>query len=103
MMNIFLLAEFGWEAWVGGGAVLAGLAVFTVVMLLIKQYKRCPSNRVLVIYGKTGRVGHAAKTSHGGAAFVVPLFQAHNFLSLEPIQIEIPLCGALSAETFAST
>ena len=98
MMNIFLLAEFGWEAWVGGGAVLAGLAVFTVVMLLIKQYKRCPSNRVLVIYGKTGRVGHAAKTIHGGAAFVVPLFQAHNFLSLEPIQIEIPLRGALSAE-----
>ena len=81
---------------------LTGLAVvlifFMFVVLLIKQFKRCPSNRVLVIYGKTGKVGSAAKTIHGGAAFVVPLIQDYAYLSLEPIQIEVPLRGALSAE-----
>ena len=66
-------------------------------MLLAKQYKRCPSNRVLVIYGKTGR-GMASTQIHGGAKFVVPLVQDYAYLSLEPIQIEIPLRGALSSE-----
>ena len=67
------------------------------VLLLAKQYKRCPSNRVLVIYGRTQK-GGAARTIHGGAAFVVPLLQDYAYLSLEPIQIEIPLRGALSSE-----
>src|SRR5690606_26936069 len=62
-----------------------------------KQYKRCPSNRVLVIYGRTGK-GAASRTIHGGASFVVPLIQDWAYLSLEPIQIEIPLRGALSSE-----
>ena len=64
---------------------------------LALRYKRCPSNRVLVIYGKTVK-GQAARTVHGGAAFVVPLLQDYAYLSLEPIQIEVPLRGALSAE-----
>jgi flotillin len=67
------------------------------VLLLAKQYKRCPSNRVLVIYGRTSK-GGAARTIHGGAAFVVPLIQDYAYLSLEPIQIEVPLRGALSSE-----
>ena len=56
-----------------------------------------PSNRVLVIYGKTSG-GNAAKCVHGGAAFVVPLIQDYDYLSLDPIQIEVPLKGALSIE-----
>jgi flotillin len=85
-------------------AILAVIAVFVavlffgMVMLVLNQYKRCPSNRVLVIYG--GRLGKsgAAKTIHGGSAFVMPLIQDYAYLSLEPIQIEVPLRGALSAE-----
>lgn len=84
--------------WTGAIFVFLGIVVFSVVMLLTKQYMRCPSNRVLVIFGKTGRAGGAAKTIHGGAAFVVPLLQDYAYLSLEPVQIEIPLRGALSAE-----
>lgn len=80
------------------GSVLLGVFLFSMLVLLIKQFKRCPSNRVLVIYGKTGKPGHAAKTIHGGAAFIVPLIQDFAYLSLEPVQIEIPLRGALSAE-----
>ncbi len=81
-------------------AIVAALvmAAFGFVMLLAKQYKRCPSNRVLVIYGKAGRADQAAMTIHGGAAFVIPLIQDYAYLSLEPIQIEIPLRGALSSE-----
>ena len=79
-----------------GGAIV--LMFFMFVILFMKQYKRCPSNRILVIYGRTGKVGNAARTIHGGAAFIVPLIQDYAYLSLEPIQIEVPLRGALSAE-----
>jgi len=78
-------------------AVAAGLVAFGLLMLVVKRYKRCPSNRVLVIYGKTGG-GNAAKCIHGGAAFVVPLIQDFAYLDLDPIQIEVPLKGALSME-----
>jgi flotillin len=83
-----------------GLTVLAGLVAmvfFSTIILLKSNYKRCSSNQVLVIFGKT-RQGQAAKTVHGGAAFVWPLIQDYQYLSLEPIQIEIPLRGALSME-----
>ncbi|MBN9517858.1 flotillin family protein [bacterium] len=78
-------------------AVAVGVVVFGLVLMLARRYKRCPSNRVLVIYGKTGG-GNAARCVHGGAAFIVPLIQDYAYLSLDPIQIEVPLKGALSIE-----
>ena len=78
-------------------AVAAGVVVFGMLLFVAKRYKRCPSNRVLVIYGKTSG-GNAAKCVHGGAAFVIPLIQDYAYLNLEPIQIEVPLKGALSIE-----
>lgn len=81
-------------------AIASGLTVMgllCMVILLKTNYKRCSSNQVLVIFGKTLQ-GQAAKTVHGGAAFVIPLIQDYRYLSLEPIQIEIPLRGALSVE-----
>lgn len=78
-------------------AVLVCIFFFVVVAVFVKQFKTCPSNRVLVIYGRTGK-GGAAKTIHGGAAFVWPFVQNYTYLSLEPIQIEVPLRGALSSE-----
>ncbi len=77
--------------------VAVGLVGFALLMMIVKRYKRCPSNRVLVIYGKTGG-GNAAKCVHGGAAFVVPLIQDFAYMDLDPIQIEVPLKGALSME-----
>ncbi len=79
--------------------MVALAAIFFVgfVLLLTRRYKRCPSNMVLVIYGKV-RTGQSARCIHGGAAFVIPLIQDYAFLSLEPIQIEIPLQDALSIE-----
>jgi flotillin len=77
---------------VAGVVILAGFA-----LMLATRYKRCPSNRILVIYGKTGK-GQSSKPLHGGGAFVWPLIQSYDFLDLEPLQIEIPLEGALSSE-----
>jgi flotillin len=73
------------------------VVLFMFVTMLTRQYKRCPSNRILVIYGRAGR-GDAARCVHGGATFIVPLIQDYAWLNLEPMQIEIPLRGALSME-----
>ena len=77
--------------------VCAALVLFSFLMLLVKRYQRCRSDQVLVIFGKVGG-GNTSRCVHGGAAFVWPLIQDHAYLSLEPIQIEVPLKGALSAE-----
>jgi len=69
------------------------VAIFVVI---VNRYKRCPSNKILVIYGKTGK--GASKCVHGGAAFVWPLIQAHDYLDLEPFVVPIDLTNALSQE-----
>ncbi len=97
--NLFAQAGAGLEL----GQWLVIIAVFVLVVfvaiggLAVRNYKRCPSNRVLVIYGRAGR-GDAARCVHGGATFVIPVLQDYAWLNLEPMQIEIPLRGALSME-----
>jgi len=77
--------------------VFIALLLFSFLILLVKRYKRCPSNKILVIYGKIG--GKAtSRCLHGGGAFIWPLIQDYEYLDLEPLQIEIPLKGALSIE-----
>ena len=86
------------SAWAFPLTVLAFVFVlFALIVAFARRYKRCPSNRILVIYGKTSS-GQASKTLHGGGAFVMPLIQDYEYLSLDPMQIEIPLEGALSIE-----
>jgi len=70
------------------------IALFAIA-LVVRQYKRCPSNRVLVVYGRVGGE-RASKCIHGGGVLVIPLIQDYAYLSLEPLVIEIPLTGALS-------
>lgn len=95
-MNMNLIAQSMPSAPVLFG-IIVGVILFMVVCFLITRYRRCPSNRVLVIYGKVGG-GNTAKCIHGGAALVLPLIQDYAYLSLEPIQIAIPLKDALSME-----
>jgi flotillin len=83
--------------WLGLLAAAVALVFVGIASMLFKRYKRCPSNKILVIYGKVGG-GNTSRCIHGGAAFVMPLVQDHAYLSLEPIQIEVPLKGALSME-----
>ena len=82
------------------GIIFAFVAMlfFGFLILLLKQYKRCPSNRVLVIYGRTGKAGASKTDSRRGRISSWPLIQDYAYLSLEPIQIEVPLRGALSSE-----
>jgi flotillin len=73
------------------------LLVFITIIAAMSRYKRCPSDSILVIYGKVGH-GKAAKCIHGGAAFVWPLIQDCRFLDLAPMTIDINLKNALSRQ-----
>src|SRR6476661_5742074 len=80
---------------------LIGLVVmvfFVITVMFLTRYRRCPSNQVLVIYGKYTGSPTGTRCLHGGARLVLPLVQDYAYLILEPIQIEIPLKGALSIE-----
>ncbi|MEI8241890.1 MAG: SPFH domain-containing protein [bacterium] len=76
--------------------IILGVVVVVVFITVSSRYKRCPSNKILVIYGKTG--SGAAKCVHGGAAFIWPLIQAYDYLDLEPFVVPIDLSNALSQE-----
>ena len=76
--------------------VSVSIIIFGMVIFFFSRYQKCPSDRILVIYGKTAR-GHS-QCLHGGAAFIWPVIQAFEYLDLTPIQIDIPLNDALSKE-----
>ena len=75
-----------------GGIVLI---ILFVVIFVATRFKRCPSNRVLVVFGKVG-AKQSSRCIHGGGTFVWPLIQDSAFLDLAPRTIEIDLIGALS-------
>jgi len=77
-------------------AVILALVVIVLVTSMANRYKRCPANRILVKYGKTGK--GAAECIHGGATFVWPLIQAYDYLDLEPFVVTVDLTSALSQE-----
>ena len=76
--------------------------LFVTLAAILKRYRRCPSDKILVIYGKTGRNAagsiSSARCIHGGAAFIWPVFQDYAFLDLKPISIECNLTNALSKQ-----
>lgn len=71
------------------------LFIFSIVYFLAKLYRRCPSNKILVVYGRVGG-SRTVQCYHGGGTFVWPLIQGCAFLDLTPRTIHIPLKGALS-------
>lgn len=97
--NLFMSIAASSSTYILIGVILIAMMAMTMLFALMKQYKRCPSNRVLVIFGKTFGSGKSpSRTIHGGAHFVIPLLQSYGYISLEPVQIEVPLRGALSME-----
>lgn len=76
--------------------MIIAVAFIGAILSLVSRYRRCPSNKILVIYGKTQ--SGAAKCIHGGAAFVWPLIQDFAYLDLEPFVVPIDLKNALSLE-----
>ena len=76
--------------------------LFTTVIVLLSRYKKCPSDKIMVIYGKVGTnsdgTQRSARCIHGGAAFIWPVFQSYQYLDLTPISISVDLKNALSRQ-----
>ena len=81
---------------------VVALLLLTTVTLILSRYKRCPSDKILVIYGKVGTgsdgTNRSAKCIHGGAAFIWPIVQAYEFLDLTPMSLSVDLRNALSRQ-----
>lgn len=94
-MKLILLEQSG----ITGVYLVGSIVVIFVVFIfsMLRRYKRCPSDRILVVYGKTSGDG-SSKCIHGGAAFIWPIFQDYSFLDLTPISIEVNLVNALSKQ-----
>ena len=78
----------------------AVVLVLSTLLLILSRYKKCPSDKILVIYGKIGKKdgSRSAKCIHGGASFIVPVFQAYEFMDLTPMSISVDLRNALSRQ-----
>lgn len=76
--------------------VVAAVVIFVTIITLLSRFKRCPSDKILVVYGKTG--GTSALCIHGGGAFIWPVIQDYAYLDLKPISIEANLTNALSRQ-----
>lgn len=76
--------------------ILVAFLLGTVIWLF-SRYKMCPSDKILIVYGNVG-AGRSAKCIHGGATFILPVVQSYAFMDLNPINIDVPLKGALSSQ-----
>ncbi len=73
------------------------LMLFCILYYLGSRYVRCPSNKILCVYGWISG-GRSVRCYHGGSTFVLPMFQEARFLDLTPMALNIPLRGALSLQ-----
>jgi flotillin len=82
--------------------LISVIALFALSMFIVvlSRYRKCPSDRVMVIYGKVGTNSDGSPRSsrciHGGAAFIWPVIQAFQYLDLTPLTINVDLANALS-------
>ncbi|MBQ8683927.1 MAG: flotillin family protein [Clostridia bacterium] len=78
------------------------LVVLSFIIWVCSRYKKCPSDKIMVVYGSIGKnkdgTNRSAKCIHGGAEFVIPVFQSYAFLDLTPISIQVDLTNALSRQ-----
>ena len=84
---------------------LVSAVVLVLVSFLVwvcSRYKKCPSDKIMVVYGSIGKnkdgTKRSAKCIHGGAEFVIPVFQSYAYLDLTPISIQVDLQNALSRQ-----
>ncbi len=82
--------------------VVIVLVLIMLLLVVLVRYKKCPSDKIMVIYGKISPnkdgTYRSAKCIHGGAAFIVPFIQAYTFLDLTPLAISVDLRSALSKQ-----
>ncbi|MCL2695896.1 MAG: SPFH domain-containing protein [Clostridiales bacterium] len=82
--------------------IVGAILLFSLMLIFLSRYKKCPSDKIMVIYGKVGTnkdgSNRSAKCIHGGASFIWPVVQAFKFLDLTPISISVDLTKALSRQ-----
>lgn len=78
------------------------LLIVSLFLVVLTRYKKCPSDKIMVIYGKVGQnkdgTTRSAKCIHGGASFVIPVIQSFEYLDLTPLSIQVDLKNALSRQ-----
>ena len=78
------------------------LVLISFIAWLCSRYKKCPSDKIMVIYGSIGKnkdgTARSSRCIHGGAEFIVPVFQSYAYLDLTPISIQVDLKNALSRQ-----
>ena len=75
--------------------IIAGVAVLLVILTivgLLSRYRKCPSDQLLVVFGKVGGKS-AAKIYPGGGVFVWPVIQDYKVMSMKPFQINSEVVG----------
>lgn len=81
---------------------VVAVVMVAAVLAILSRYRKCPSDKILVIYGKVGtdQFGQprSARCIHGGAAFIVPVIQSYQYLDLTPISMNVDLKNALSKQ-----
>ena len=92
--------DFGIEVLIG--IVVGVIILFALFMGILSRYRKCPSDKILVIYGKVGNDkngnSRSAKCIHGGAAFIFPVIQSYQYMDLTPISMNVDLKNALSKQ-----
>ena len=81
----------------GTMAVVIALLVVAIIAFLANRYRKCPADKILVIYG-SGSGKRSSNCVHGGGAFVWPVIQDYAYMSLTPIGIDANLTNALSRQ-----
>ena len=83
-------------------AVVVVILAFSLLLMVLARYRRCPSDKVMVIYGKVGQnkdgTARSARCIHGGAAFIWPVVQSYEYMDLTPMSISVDLKNALSRQ-----
>lgn len=100
MTNFTLMLAGGFSTAAPMIVFAIAIVIFAFVVVFASRYKKCPSDKIMVIYGKVGTNGdgtqRSAKCIHGGAAFIVPIVQSYEYLDLTPLSIPVDLTNALS-------
>ena len=78
------------------------ILVLSTLLVILSRYRKCPYDKVMVIYGRIGNgsdgTSRSSKCIHGGAAFIWPVVQSYEYLDLTPISISVDLTNALSRQ-----
>ena len=85
------------EGLLGFFSTLLILVYLVAILFAASRYKRCPSDKVIVVYGRTSAPG-TCECVHGGGVFVWPLIQDYGVLSLAPMKASVEVNNTLAPE-----